>query len=69
MDSNPAFVDIVVFVSDDVRRAEMIGVNIASLGCTCGIPARRLLVYGGDQAVAIEYVISAGCELRTAARR
>jgi hypothetical protein len=31
--------------------------DVACLGCACGIPARRLVVYGGDQAVAIEHIL------------
>jgi hypothetical protein len=43
--------------------------NIARLGCACGIPARRLLVYRGDQAGAIEHIISRGCKLCSGAGR
>ena len=43
--------------------------NIARLSGAGGIPTRRLLVYGGDQAVAVERIISGGCELRAGAGR
>jgi hypothetical protein len=60
-------IDVVILVRHYIGRAEMVGVNIASLGGTCGIPARCLLVYSGDQAVAVEHIIGCGSELRTAA--
>jgi len=47
----------------------MVGVNIASLSGTCRVTTRGLLVYGGDQAVAVERIISGGCELRARAGR
>ena len=57
-----------ILVSHDIRRAEVIGVNIASLGGACGITARCLLVYSGRQAVAVEHIIGRGCELRSGTR-
>jgi hypothetical protein len=60
---------IFIFVSHDIRRAEVIGVNVPRLGrprrhATCG-----LLVHCRKQRIAVEHVVRGGRVLRTCARR
>jgi hypothetical protein len=47
----------------------MVRMDVSGLGGTCSVPTRRLLVYGGEQAVSIEHVISGRCILRSGPRR
>ena len=56
-------------VRHDIRAAEVIGVDIAGLGCACRNTAGKLLIDGRNEGFIVEYVFRGRCKLGTAARR